>query len=77
MWTSWAIRYISLGQKKVVLFPQVSRMNFFLSPTRPHKSNVYENIYFLFQKKTPTNKQNSTSKFIHTILRFFTSNNKR
>ena len=22
----------------------------FLSPTHPHKSNVYENIYFLFQK---------------------------
>ena len=22
----------------------------FLSPTRPHKSNLYENIYFLFQK---------------------------
>ena len=28
----------------------------FLSPTHPHKSNVYENIYFLFQKKH-TNKK--------------------
>ena len=27
----------------------------FLLPTLPHKSNVYENIYFLFQKNTHTN----------------------
>ena len=47
----------SLGAKKVVLFPEIGRVNFFLSPTRPHKSNVYENIYFLFQKNTHTNKK--------------------
>ena len=46
-----------LGAKKVVLFPKIGRVNFFLSPTRPHKSNVYENIYFLFQKNTHTNKK--------------------
>ena len=43
-----------LGAKKVVLFPEIGRVNFFLSPTRPHKSNVYENIYFLFPKKHTT-----------------------
>ena len=42
----------------------------FLSLTRPHKPNVYEDIYFLFQKKTHTNKKISTSKFIRTNLRF-------
>ena len=39
----------------------------FLSPTRPHKSNLYENIYFLFQKSTQRNKKISASKFIFTI----------
>ena len=43
--------------KKVVLFPEISRVKFFLLPPRPHKSNVYENIYFLFQKNTHTNKK--------------------
>ena len=46
-----------LGAKKVVLFPEIGRVNFFFSPTRPHKSNVYENIYFLLQKNTHTNKK--------------------
>ena len=31
--------------KKVVLFPEIGRVKFFLSPTRPHKSNAYEYIY--------------------------------
>ena len=51
MWTSWAIPYISLGQKQSSLVSGNRPGNFFLSPTHPHKSNVYENIYFFFQKK--------------------------
>ena len=43
----------------------------FLSPTRLHNSNVYEDTYLLFQKNTHTNKKISTSKFIRTNLRFF------
>ena len=43
-----------LGQKKVVMIPEIGQEIFFLSTTRPHKSNVYENIYFLFQKNTHT-----------------------
>ena len=41
-------------KKKVDLFREIGRVKFLLSPTRPHESNVYENIYFLFQKKTHT-----------------------
>ena len=68
-----------LGQKKnkIVLPPEISWVKIFLSPTRPHKSNVSENIYFLFQRNRHTNKKISTCKFICTILRFFYSNNKR
>ena len=47
----------AVGPKKVVLFPEIGRMKNFLSPTFPHKSNVYENIYFLFQK-THTKQKN-------------------
>ena len=47
------------GQKKVVLFPEIGRVKFFLSFTRLQMSNVYENIYILFQKYTHTNKKNS------------------
>ena len=43
----------------------------FLSPTRPHKSNMYVNIYFLFQKYTHTNKKISTGQFICRNLHFF------
>ena len=42
--------------KKVVSFPEISRRKNFLSPTRPHKSNVYENIHLLFQKNTQKQK---------------------
>ena len=64
-------------KKKIVLPPEISWVKIFLLPTRPHKSNVYENIYFLFQRNRHTNKKISTCKFICTILRFFHSNNKR
>ena len=59
------------AKKKVVLFPEIGRVKTFLSPTRPPKSNVYENIYFLFQKYIHTNKTFSTGKFILMNLRFF------
>ena len=45
-----------LRPKKVVLFSEIGRVKIFLSPTCPHKSNVYENIYFLIQKNTPKQK---------------------
>ena len=57
-------------KKKIAFFSEIGRVKIFLSPTHPHMSNVYENIYFLFQKKH-TNKKISTSKFIRTNLRFF------
>ena len=58
-------------KKKIVLFPEIGRVKIFLSPTRPYKSNVYENIYFFFKKNTHTNKKISTNKFIATNLRLF------
>ena len=45
----WKVR-----PKKVVLFPEIDRTKKSLLPTRPHKSNVYVNIYFLFQKTHKT-----------------------
>ena len=39
------------GLKKSSLFPEITWVKLFLSPARPHKPNVYKNIYFLFQKK--------------------------
>ena len=39
------------GQKKVALFPEIGRVKNFLS-------NVYENIYFLFQKNTQKQQKN-------------------
>ena len=46
-------------------------MKFFLSPARSHKSIVYENINFFFQKTTHDKKTNSASKFIGTNSRHF------
>ena len=50
--------YRPVRPKKVVLFPEIGRAKIFLSPTRPHKSKVYENIYiyFFISKKTQTKK---------------------
>ena len=61
--------------KKVVLFPEIGCVKIILSLTRPHMSNVYDNIFILFQKNI--NKKISSSKFIRTNLRFFLLNNKR
>ena len=54
-----------LGQKKVVLFPEIDRVEIFVSSTRPHKSNVYENVYFCF-KKTHTHKQKNFHQQIYS-----------
>ena len=66
-----------LRPKKVALFPEIGWVKKFLSPTQLHKSNVYENIYFLFQQNTHTQtlKKISTCKFIR--FTFFSSKNKR
>ena len=59
------------AKKEVILFPEIGRVIFFLSPTRQDKSNVYENICFLFQKTHTKKKKISASKFSRTNLRFF------
>ena len=66
-----------LGAKKVVLFPDIGRVNFFYHlPARI--SRMCMRIYIFCFKKTHTQtKKVSTSKFICTNLSFFSSNNKR
>ena len=32
-------------KKNVILFPEIGQVKIFSSPTRPRKSNVYENTY--------------------------------
>ena len=39
-------------QKKIVLFPEIRRVNFFVVTCPPAYLNVYQNLYFLFFKKT-------------------------
>ena len=49
-----------LGQKKVILLPEIGRVKFFLSFIRPH-SRICIGIYiFIFKKQT--NKQKKTKK---------------
>ena len=60
------------AKEKVVLFLEIGRVKKNLSPNRPQKSNVYENIYILFQKITHINKKTSTSKFIRICFFFIT-----
>ena len=61
--------------KKVVLFPEIGRVKFFLSPTRPHKSNAYEYIYiyiYIFVLKNKhTNKNISTQQIYSYKFTFF------
>ena len=60
--------------KKVVLFPEISQVNIFLSPTHWHKSNVYESNYFQFKKKhTHTHTQISLANLFIQIYIFFPS----
>ena len=66
--------WFTLGQKKV-LFQEFGRVKIFLSPTRSHKSNVYENIYFLFQKNILA--KFALANLFVRIYVFFPSNNKR
>ena len=61
------------AKEKVVLFLEISHVKIFLSPTYPLKSNVYENIYFLFQKTHTHMHKTFTSKSIHTNASFFPS----
>ena len=65
------------SQKKVVLFPEIGRVKSFLSPSRPHKPNLYEYIYFLHQKNTHTNKTISLANLFVRIYIFFHLKNKR
>ena len=61
--------------KKVVLFPEIGRVKFFLSSTRPHKSNAYEYIYiyiYIFVLKNKhTNKNISTQQIYSYKFTFF------
>ena len=40
-------KYISLGQKKVVLFPEIGRVKFFLSLTHPYSRMCIRIFFFL------------------------------
>ena len=66
----------NIKKKKVVLFPEICRVKIFLSPTLPDMSNVYENIYFLFQKNTRKQKNFHQQIYSYKLL-FFLPNNKR
>ena len=45
-----------LRPKKVVLFPKSAGWKkIVFSPTRPHQSNVYENMHFCLKKNTQNN----------------------
>ena len=44
------------AKKKVVLFLGIGQVKNLLSPSWLHKSNVYDNIYFLFQENTQKQK---------------------
>ena len=71
-------KIIQLRQKKrVVLFPEICRVKNFLSPTCPHKSNVYENIHFLFQKRHTQIKKVLLADLLVQIYVFFPLKNKR
>ena len=60
------------------MFPEIGRVKIFLSPTRPHKSNVYENIYLLFLKKMQTlAKKFPLENLFVRIYVFFLWNNKK
>ena len=65
------------AKEKVVLFLEISHVKIFLSPTYPLKSNVYENIYFLFQKTHTHTHKTFTSKSIRTNASFFPSKKKK
>ena len=65
----------NVGPKKVVLFPKIGQVKNFLSPTCLRKSNVYENIYILFEKTHTQTKQSPVANLFCT--NFFPSKNKR
>ena len=55
----------------MVLFPEIGRVKIFLSPTRAHKLDVYENIYFLFQKTYAQTKKFPQANLFVRIYVFF------
>ena len=64
------------AKKKVVLFPEISRVTNFLSSTHPHKSNVYENIFCFKKTSTQTKKFPLANLFLQFYI-LFPSNNKK
>ena len=52
--------FCEVRPKKVALFPEVVWLKVFLSLTRPHKSNVYQNIHFK-KHLTINNKNNNNN----------------
>ena len=59
------------AKKKVVLFPEINWVTIFLSPARPHMSNVYENIYFSFKKIHKQSKKFPLANLFVQIYVFF------
>ena len=57
--------------KKVVLFSEIGCVKILLSLTRPPMSNVYDNIFILFQKNTQTKKFPVASLFVQIYVFFF------
>ena len=64
---------ILIRPKKVGLFLEIGRVKKKLSPTRPHESNVYENIYFLCQKTRTQTKKFQLANLFVWIYVFFLS----
>ena len=54
--------------KKVVLFPEIGCVKIILSLIRPHMSNVYDNIFILFQKNTQTKNFPVASLFVQIYV---------
>ena len=54
--------------KRVVLFPEIGCVKILLSLTLPHMSNVYDNIFILFQKNTQTIKFPVASLFVQIYV---------
>ena len=48
--------------KKVVLFPEIGRAKFVLITYPPALSKLYQNVYFLFQKKKEKKKHRHANK---------------
>ena len=58
------------AKKKVVLFLGIGQVKNLLSPSWLHKSNVYDNIYFLFQENTQKQKNFHLQIYSDTFMFF-------